>query len=225
MKILDLFCGAGGAARGYSDAGFEVLGVDAVYQPHYPYAFYEEDVFSLPAGFFQTQGFDLIHASPPCQTHTVYRNNKSGFEVNYEDLIQQTRVLLKETGLPYVIENVPGSPLIRPVVLCGSMFPEMHDVKRHRHFETNWFLTTPRGCNHSIWSEVKYVGGRSGERGGKDVKVRKTIEVGRRGIPIATQKWGMGIDWNMTIAEISEAVPPAYTKHIGEQFRNQLDIA
>lgn len=202
---------------GYSRAGFSVTGVDISPQPHYPFSFIQRDVFSLPAKFLQS--FDLIHASPPCQTFTIFKNNKLGFEENYQDLIEETRELLLSASRPYVIENVPRAPLINPTVLCGSMFEEMHDVKRHRLFETNWILASPRGCDHSIWKEIKYVGGRSSSRGGPQTLVRNTIEIGRRNIPIEVQKWGMGIDWPMTIEEISEAVPPAYTKHIGEYFK------
>jgi DNA (cytosine-5)-methyltransferase 1 len=140
----------------------------------------------------------------------MYRNNVKDITDRYEDLVAPTRQLLIETGRPYVMENVPGAPLINPVQLCGSMFNL--DVRRHRLFETSWFMLQP-DCQHHVWTERKYKG--STNRG-----PRFTIEVGAWNEPIALQRAAMGIDW-MQLRELSEAIPPAYTEWIGRQFAQQ----
>ena len=126
--LLDLYCGAGGAAEGYHDAGFEVVGVDIRPQPNFPYTFIEGDALEALSVLLAGQGisgyllsdFDAVHASPPCQAHSDLQKQS---KIEYADLIPQTRELLKLTGLPYVIENVEGAPLVDPIVLCGTMFP------------------------------------------------------------------------------------------------------
>lgn len=152
MRILDLFCGAGGASMGYhrafSDA--EILGVDITPQPNYPFSFVRANAVT-----YSPTGFDLIHASPPCQHFTMYRNNVRDIKDRYEDLVAPTRFMLETSGIPYVIENVPGAPLHNPVTLCGSMFGL--DVRRHRLFETNWPIEVP-ACDHKVWTERKYKG-------------------------------------------------------------------
>src|SRR5690349_21349641 len=119
-RLLDLFCGAGGAAKGYADAGFEVVGVDHVDQPNYPYEFHKGDALLMGAWLLHNGDFDAVHASPPCQAYTTLRTLQGGKE--YPDLIAPTRDLLQKSGLPYVIENVVGAPLVNPVQLCGSSF-------------------------------------------------------------------------------------------------------
>ena len=217
MRLLDLFCGAGGAAMGYHRAGFdEIVGVDIVPQPHYPFTFVQADAMTYPL-----DGFDAIHASPPCQHFTKYRNRVKDITDRYSDFLPQTRERLANSGLPWVMENVVGAPMAA-FVLCGSMFQGRGtvDIQRHRLFESSVFILTP-GCDHSIWSEIKYTGGRSISRGGALVLCRKTIEIGKWGIPLAVQQEAMGIDW-MTLRELSESIPPAYTEFIGEQLIHQI---
>jgi DNA (cytosine-5)-methyltransferase 1 len=211
-KCLDLFCCAGGAGMGYYLAGFDVVGVDIEMQPEYPFEFIQADAIK----FVKEHGneFDFIHASPPCQHFTKYNNCRKNLKEKYEDLIEPTRQALIESGKPYVIENVVGAPLLNPITLCGSMFGL--DVRRHRLFESNMDLEQPK-CKHEIWQLNRYPGGRSRERGNARVLCRGTIEVGRWNIPIETQKAGMGIDWISNLRKLSESIPPAYTKIIGEQ--------
>ena len=237
-RILVLYCGAGGCTSGYRKAGFETVGVDIAPQPNYPFRFIQADAlevldrmtYGLPLvdGVFvegttlRLGDFDAIHASPPCQHFTKYGNKVKDIKERYEDLLVPTRGYLDEIGLPYVIENVERAPLLNPVKLCGSMFDGggTNDIQRHRLFETNWPLTAPGPCDHSIWIADRYPGGRSVARGGHSkALVRKTIEIGSWDIPLETQKWAMGVDWDVTVRELSEAVPPAYTHYIGLQLR------
>jgi DNA (cytosine-5)-methyltransferase 1 len=222
VRLLDLFCGAGGAAMGYSQAGFtEIVGVDIEPQPNYcGDEFRQGDVTALSRYGLRTiaavEGFDLIHASPPCQHFTKYRNAVKDITDRYEDLIAPTRRLLEASGVPYVIENVPGAPIRPDLVLCGSMFGL--DVRRHRWFELGgWDAMAPGGCNHKGWARrFKPSTGRE--------NLRYTIEVGAWNEELEDQKAAMGVDWPITVRELSEAIPPAYTKFIGEQFIDQVAV-
>lgn len=200
---------------GYHRAGFEVVGVDINPQLNYPFEFIKEDALALmrnllvePTEWIKT--VDAIHASPPCQHYTKYGN--TGRVGEYPDLVDETRELLEATCLPWVIENVEGSPLRNPIRICGSGL--MNDLQRHRLFETNFpLMGVP--CAHGRNAPDRFIGGRSKERTGS-VRglVRSTVEVGRWNQSFEDQKRAMGIDW-MTLEELSEAIPPAYTEHIG----------
>jgi DNA (cytosine-5)-methyltransferase 1 len=206
---LDLFCGAGGAAMGYSQAGFtEIVGVDIHSMPNYPFYFVQGDALEPPV---RLEDFDLIHASPPCQRWA------GGFVKNRErhpDLIGHTRALLVAAGQSYVIENVQRAPLLNPVMICGGAVgcygPELQ-LHRHRMFEANWPFFGA-SCMRPRRLTVSVVG--NGTPSGN----RKTIG---RNPSIAEKREVMGINW-MTRAELSEAVPPAYTRFIGGQFIDQL---
>ena len=140
-RLLDLFCGAGGCSVGYYRAGFEVVGVDIVPQPNYPFEFYQADALGFD---FDPGWFHAVHASPPCQAYSSLR----GFTTTeYPQLIEYVRELLIQTGLPYVIENVVGAPLINPIRLCGSSFGLK--VWRHRLFETSFQIPLLPPCSHS----------------------------------------------------------------------------
>lgn len=214
-RILDLFCGAGGAAVGYHRAGFDVVGVDIVEQPNYPFEFQQAD--ALEVLYNGVTGFDAIHASPPCQHYTRYRNAVKDITDRYEDLIAPTLWFLNRLGLPYVVENVPGAPIRPDLVLCGSMFGL--DVRRHRWFELGgWDSFAPGGCNHKGWRrQFKPSTGRQ--------NLRYTIEVGAWDEPLDRQKAAMGVDWPITVRELSEAIPPAYTEWIGTQLLAHLGVA
>jgi hypothetical protein len=131
-RLLDMFCGAGGCSMGYLRAGFEVTGVDLHPQPHYPFRFIQADAIA----YCRKHGheYDVIHASPPCQAYSITKNLKTA-KTSHPDLVAATRAALIRTRKPYVIENVPGSPLINPLMLCGSMFGL--GVIRHRLFESS----------------------------------------------------------------------------------------
>lgn len=145
-RLLDLFCGAGGGGYGYHLAGFDIVGVDIVAQPRYPFAFVQADALEYVAA--HGREFDAIHASPPCQKFTALGrlHAANGYYARHVDLIAETRQALRRLGLPYVIENVPGAPLENPVMLCGSMFGLR--VYRHRIFETSWFQLAPSHVAH-----------------------------------------------------------------------------
>lgn len=201
-RLLDLCSGAGGAAMGYHRAGWTVVGVDLHPQPNYPFEHHVGDALAWP-----TEGFDAIHASPPCQSFTAYRRRGQGVGDGYPNLIPAMRAKLEATGLPYVIENVPGAPLLSPVCLCGSSFAL--DIRRHRLFETNWTLVG-LPCDHG-WQTPRFPPATN------RTNLRRTVEVGVWRIPIAVQHKAMGVDW-MSLPELSEAIPPAYTEHVGRQL-------
>lgn len=206
-RLLDLFCGAGGAAMGYSRAGFEVVGVDIKPQPNYPFEFIQDDAMQLLA-WADLRDYSAIHTSPPCQAFSVSTNYRPENRTKYPDLVEPTRELLKQTGLPYIIENVPGSPLENYVQICGSGMGL--PLRRHRWFESNVSMMGS-GCAHGQfpWREdYKHSTNR---------KKRRVVVVGEWRVAFHLQQEAMGIDW-MTLEELSEAIPPAYTEFIGEQL-------
>ena len=199
-RLLDLYSCAGGAAVGYHRAGFEVVGVDIAFQKNYPYEFHQGDALKYLLEHWQE--FDAIHASPPCQAFTNAQRIQGR---DHPDYITATRSALQLIGKPWIIENVPGSPLNNPVELCGAMF--RLTTYRHRLFESNIQLTTPPHPMHEA----------------------PTAKMGRRPAPgefmhvvghfsgINEARHAMGIDW-MSRDEMSEAIPPAYTEHLGRQL-------
>lgn len=210
MKLLDLFCGGGGAGAGYAAAGFEVVGWDITAHPRYPFEFHQGDALALTPEYLDQ--FDLIHASPPCKTHTRLKAFSSSHHL---DLIPQTRALIGDR--PYVIENVEGAPLNAPVKLCGSMFGL--DVQRHRLFETNWPLVQPE-CRHERWTNRYPVKRYHSGVGVITYSPVVCVFGGGQGLgPGETDLWRkvMEMPW-ASKAELSQAIPPAYTKWIGEQW-------
>jgi DNA (cytosine-5)-methyltransferase 1 len=212
--LLDLYCGAGGAAMGYNRAGYDVVGVDIKPQRHYPFTFIRADaleVVNAGAG-----SFDVIHASPPCQKYSVLRNVNAGRE--YPDLVGVTRELLETTGLPWVMENVPGAPTNTTFVLCGSMFGlgvNGFQLRRHRVFESNVMMLTPQ-CQHEGETIGVYGHGPTDNRHG--VRGRRGGYQGNKADNMAA----MDIDW-MGRNELAQAVPPAYTEWIGAQMLRTVD--
>lgn len=192
---------------GYHRAGFDVVGVDIVDQPHYPFRFVQADAMKVLAGL-DWDAADAIHASPPCQSFTAYRRKGHGVGDGYPNLIPEVRAHLRDIGIPYVIENVHGAPLEDAVMLCGSSFGL--DVRRHRYFETNWPLEG-LPCIHD-WQTPRF------PPASNRTNLRSTVEVGVWRIPLDVQQQAMGISW-MTLPELSEAIPPAYTEWVGTQLR------
>jgi DNA (cytosine-5)-methyltransferase 1 len=208
--LIDAFCKAGGAGMGYSRAGFEVVGVDIEPQPNYPFEFHQADALEFLAGGGMARA-DAAHASPPCHAYSTVTGRNRSNRRRYPDLVAETRDALIATGLPYVIENVVGAPLRNPVQLCGSSFGL--DIRRHRLFETNWPLMGPP-CAHA-WQTPRFRSLDSRMDGPATV-----VGVhGHLNYPgeFELRCKAMGIDW-MTNAELTQAIPPAYTELIGHQL-------
>jgi DNA (cytosine-5)-methyltransferase 1 len=229
-RLLDLFCCAGGAGMGYHLAGFDVVGVDVKPQPRYPFEFIQADVLALDPAFVAS--FDAIHASPPCQAHTAMKTMHNAKV--HADLIEPTRAMLKASGRPWIMENVVGAPMDAPILLCGTMFGlgvEDAELRRHRLFEASYpFLFVPE-CRHGQRDTIGVYGGHVRNR-------RRTIGIygegardSRRkfdkGVPDFTVEQGraaMGIDW-MTLAELSQAIPPAFTEWLGRDLLAHMEAA
>jgi len=219
-KLLDLYSGGGGAGFGYALAGFEVTGVDIEPQPNYPFEFVQSDAVKYLAEY--GHNFDVIHASPPCQrvsrVQFLSKARKNGGYGDHKDHIHRTRKAIKKTGKPYVIENVPGAPLIAPITLCGSQFNLK--VYRHRLFESNITITAPPHFPHRD----------STPSAGNGVSPKGFISVcGNGGVKGFNSKqileywsYAMGIDW-MTRAELAQSIPPAFTHHIGIQIMDAIN--
>ncbi|MFJ1927949.1 DNA methylase [Streptomyces sp. NPDC088131] len=213
--VLDLFCCAGGAATGYHRAGFDVIGVDIVDRPNYPFTFVRADALDYLAGLIasgEIRRFRAAHSSPPCQAGcalTVGTNASQGWGGDHNDLVAPTRALLERTGLPYVIEQPNGRAEIRKdLSLCGEMFGL--GVLRHRNFELGgWTIARPahpkhrgyvRGYRHGVYRDGPYVAA-YGSGGGKAT--------------VPEMQAAMGITWTDVREELTEAIPPAFSEHIG----------
>lgn len=207
--LLDLFCGAGGATRGYQDAGFRVVGVDSAPQPHYVGEdFVQADAFDFLANNYWK--FDAIHASPPCQRYSLMTRCRPGLAVEHPDHVPRLVAWLDYYGKPYVVENVPGAPLRQPrVELCGSMFG--YELYRHRLFATNFRVKTPKHPFHHK-SAVHPDNWKPG----------LVMSVVGNCAPIEHARKIMGIDW-MNRDELAEAIPPYYTAYVGDFLRRRLD--
>lgn len=232
-RVLDLYCGAGGAAWGYSQAGFEVVGVDIDKQPNFPFEFVWGDALDVmrillgggkiwakdngyqgdngPGHYYGLEDFDLIHASPPCQAYALASRCRPGLSETYPKLIEPTRELISIARVPYVIENVEDArdELKDPVMLCGQWFHDFRDLEirtyRHRLFETNFYVRQPQHIRH------RYPNAKMGRAPGRNEFMHivghfSGAEQGKR---------AMGIWW-MTRDELVESIPPVYTEYIGD---------
>lgn len=218
-RLLDLFCGAGGAGMGYHRAGFEVVGVDIEDQPHYPFEFHRADALAFPL-----DGFDAIHASPPCQEYSATRHlrDAQGSRGRTRALLAEVRDRLMGSERPYVIENVPRAPLVSPVWLCGSMFglgvmrPEGYrPLRRHRGFESAFPLGPAPVDTHRLQPRPLGVYG----------SMRDDIPSGGQTVAsIGEARELMGIDWMPRWDDLKEAIPPAYTEWIGRQLMAALEV-
>ena len=206
-RLLDLFCGAGGASMGYYRAGFEVVGVDIKPQPNYPFKFYQADALTFPL-----EGYDAYHASPPCQGYSATANLPWLKDKEYPLLILPTRLMLHATGKPYVIENVKRARIgckqleTRKIsehgmdagLLCGCMFDLPFYFQRL--FETNFLWWQPKHKNHKTLTAGRMFGGR---------------------LRVAQETKHKLLDW-MDKDEAREAIPPAYTEYIGKYLMKSL---
>lgn len=205
--LLDAFSGAGGCGYGYFLAGFHVIGVDINPQPHYPFEFIQDDAID----FIRKHGneFDFIHTSPPCQRYSVITAMK--YRDSHPDLIPDTRIALLETEKPYIIENVPNARkyLNNYIMLCGSSFGLK--VFRHRYFELGGFSVQaiPK-CKHDF--KPVYLTGSTG--------TSKSPKGTRKDFGKQAKSDASGIDW-MSRAELSQAIPPAYTQYVGAEWLRQ----
>ena len=217
-ELLDLFCGAGGAAMGYHRAGFRVTSVDLKKRPNYPFNFIQGDAIE----YLKQHGwkYQVIHGSPPCQGYSAHTKDNSQF-VGYSKGKQEPKLIyaMRENipdGVTYVIENVMGAKdeLVNPIMLCGSMFGL--PISRHRLFESNELIMVPPHpkCNG--------IAKRYSELHGIDYRDMSVTGKGRRAG--TSQRWMeiMDITWPMTQSEIVESIPHAYTKLIGEQIISNL---
>jgi DNA (cytosine-5)-methyltransferase 1 len=214
-RLLDLFCGAGGAAMGYHRAGFEVVGVDIEPQPNYPFEFWQDDALELltraptpehPGGWWDEPPFDAIHASPPCQAYSKARDLQGN---KHPDLIGPVRELLRMTALPWVIENVKGSPLRNAQVLEGQMFGL--NLHRPRLFETSWGYEAPL-LRSPPPRQAKM---------GRPPKNGEAVQPVGNFSGVAQARRDMETPW-MNQQEMREAIPPAYTEHIGHYLMEEV---
>lgn len=233
MRILDLFCGAGGAAMGYYRAGFEVVGVDINPQPRYPFQFVQADATDLYSWAWLLQIVDAIHASPPCQRYsTLSKRFRTDRLHTFPDVLSNTREQLRGAGIPYVIENVPGAPLESPTILCGSQFnltamwpgvgppgtprtPVKVGLRRHRGFEASFPIPDAGPHDHSYTAVPVY--GYTNNRlfRGKSLNGESFSDL---------REQVMQIDW-MRHEELNEAIPPTYTKYVGMQLMGCLSAS
>lgn len=207
-RLLDLFCGAGGAAMGYARAGFAVIGVDIKPQPRYPFEFIQDDALGfLVECLYENERshaglwFDAIHASPPCQAYSIATQVTRG---RHPGLLPAVRESLQASASPWVIENVPGAPMRADLKLCGCMFG-LPRLVRERWFETSWRAFDMRPpCHHP------------------DAPITITSKGQPNGTGTAAEAIAaMGIDW-MTSRERGQAIPPAYTEYVGARLLEHL---
>ncbi len=219
-RLLDLFCGAGGASMGYYRAGFEVVGVDIEPQRHYPFEFHQADALTYPL-----EGFDAYHASPPCKADNqaiTCRPEYKNARAKYKRLIAPTREILLATGKPFVIENVPlaRKQLSNPIMLCGTHFGLR--VRRHRYFELHGFeiLFAPASC--ACKGKIGYTASCHGKGHISSFSHgAKLISVAGHNFAVDDARVAMGIDW-ATQDGLSQAIPPAYTEYIGKYLMKEV---
>lgn len=214
LRLLDLCCCSGGAARGYHNAGFEVTGIDIVDRPRYPYTFIQADAID----YVLTHGheYDAIHASWPCQHDAaITKGTNHRLRHRYADLYEKGKAAMLTTGQPWIIETTAARP---DIVLCGTQFGL--PILRHRKFEVHgWTPMAPphtrhrgrvRGWRHGQYHEGDYLAV-YGKGGGKAT--------------VPEMQQALGIDWTDVHEELTEAIPPAYTRFLGEQLHAQLTTA
>ena len=188
---------------GYHRAGFdEIVGVDIASHKNYPFTFVLGDALEYLEKYGRE--FDAVHASPPCQSFVVMaRHHRKPRQ--HVDLLTPTLAALSEYDRPYVVENVMTAPVPATVVLCGSSFGLK--VRRHRKFASNFFIPS-LPCRHAEQGRPIGVYGHSFKQ------TKDSWLGGLRARTKAEACEAMGIDW-MTVAELCEAIPPAYTEYIG----------
>ena len=224
MKVLDLYCGCGGATKGLQNAGFEVTGIDNKPMPYYcGNEFIQCDINEITTEFIRS--FDLVWASPPCQLFSVGTLGVKDRETKYPNLIEKTRKLLLNSHVPFIIENVPNAPLRKDLMLCGEMFDLR--VIRHRIFEIEGFkVEQPKHLKHKrsvckgeaigVWN-----GGKPGGFGKRSYYMQVAGH-GGNSYSFKLEDWqkAMGINWIHKKKYLTQCVPPAYSEYIGNFFAN-----
>lgn len=209
LRILDTYCCQSRAAMGYSQAGFEVVGWDIEAQPRYPFEFHQGDVLTLDPKWI-AENFDAAHASPPCQAHTkAWKINKR----EHPRLIAPTRDLLFATGLPFIIENVEEArdELRDPIMLCGPMFSLQ--TYRHRLFELHGFsVDIPEHAKHSTRTAKM----------GRPAAADEYMHIVGNFSGVERARGIMQMPWANRDG-LREAIPPAYTEHIGRALRLEIE--
>ena len=225
-KCLDLFCGGGGAAKGYLDAGFEVTGID-IEKRNYPYEFMQADVLYILECEDFIKEFDFIHASPPCQAYSKLKNlsnNKAAWKERHPELIEPVREKLKyyneKYGIPYIIENVEGAPLINPIKLYGSQFPNMF-TQRPRLFESNLNLKAPDIPKRNMQTGSLNTIGPTGAVSICGTHPLKGLNLEQTRLYYAIAIGG-DCSW-MTLEELTQCIPPCYTNFLGKQVIDNLN--
>lgn len=218
VRLLDLYCGIGGASMGYALAGFDVVGVDVTHRERYPFDQITADALDVLRTPSFLTAFDVIHASPPCPLHSSI--TKPEHRARHPDYLTPTRAALIAWGGAYVIENVPGAPLRDPVLLCGAAYGLgtmcqdgiYRTLKRHRLFESNMPLMSG-GCACGTGEIVGVYGGGGGD-------AHRVSDGTRRGYYARAQekRRAMRIGWTTNRQDINNAIPPAYTADLGAQL-------
>lgn len=226
LRIADLYCCSGGATRGYQLAAeragirVHVTGFDIKRQRRYcGDAFEQRDVLAITAEELRAR-FDFVHASPKCQKFTKMKHAPNAKGDEHPNQIPDTLEILEASGCDWILENVEDAAPWMPgaITLCGTMFglgAQGCELQRHRLFMANFPISPPGHCRHSGGPVVGVYGGharlRSAKFGGRGT--RDVWEGGH----VAACAEAMGMDW-ATLSEMSEAIPPAYTEHLGLQW-------
>lgn len=225
MKVLDLYCGGGGASMGIHQAGFEVTGVDIMAQPEYPFQFFKGDAVEFLETILedlchnQIHLFDAYFASPPCQHYSVANTQWRNLGYEYPDLVSATRELLTRIGKPFVLENVPRAPLRKDLVLCGSMFDDgtqKYVVRRHRVFEIHGFEVP----------QIKHEKHKGKVGDGRVISVfghGGGVRYNHATCNLDAWREAMGMPWVTKRRTLTEAIPPCYTKYIFEHLYRELN--
>lgn len=228
-RLLDLFACAGVGGDGYASAGFDVTAVDMDPRPlkHNPHNPIHADALEVLRDRAFVESFDVIHASPPCQAYSITKHTHS---TEHPDLLGPVLELLRTYDVPWIVENVPGAPMPGALVLCGSEFglsaydPATEStvtLKRHRLFLASFDLWGAGGCTCAA---DRAAGRIAGVYGGGSTDQHHARHVRRGGYTPAPDvaRELLGVTRPVPWKYLTQCIPPAYTRHLGEQARAVL---